>query len=587
MRGVMFSIPLINNNTGFRKHLLTLAVVLTIIVVLSSPVAGARDVNVAVTDLKPSLFTDTQGKPTGFFVDLIEDMAGQEDWHVTWVRGTLTESWKRLADGEIDLMPGVTVTQERLAVYDFSNESAFSVWLQVYARPGAGINTILDLDGKTIATVSGSSSDTGFRDYAHKFGVNATYLPQDTPIETFAAVAGGEADALVVYNTAGHEDAKTYGLVETPVMFNPSQFVFAVPKGKNQDLLKIIDRYIAKGKTSPSSTYSRSMQKWFGVQAGDIIPSWLWWGLGGIGGFACLFLAMSFLLRREVRRKTAELASQNEELQAEVASRTHAEAELVQKNEELQAAYEQLKGKDRELGENYQELMRSEKALIQARKKLNLLNTLTFQDIQNAFFILAGYIQLSKEAAGCIEEAQKHLKKGENVLQSVEGALSFAEKYQNLGISQPRWQDVVYVLVSAVSHLDFSGISRKVTMPDIEIYADPLLEDVFLALMEKIISPDAGVSTITLRCRKNDGSITIIIEADGTGIPPEEKEKLFTREHAGKGGTSLFLAREILSITDISLDETGTAGTGICFEITVPDGEVRVKVTEEEPDTRG
>jgi hypothetical protein len=44
----------------------------------------------------------------------------------------------------------------------------------------------------------------------------------------------------------------------------------------------------------------------------------------------------------------------------------------------------------------------------------------------------------------------------------------------------------------------------------------------------------------------------------------------------GKNGTSLFLAREILSITDISLEETGEAGTGIRFEITIPESEFRI-----------
>jgi len=38
----------------------------------------------------------------------------------------------------------------------------------------------------------------------------------------------------------------------------------------------------------------------------------------------------------------------------------------------------------------------------------------------------------------------------------------------------------------------------------------------------------------------------------------------------GKSGTSLFLAREILSITEIALEETGEPGTGIRFEIAVP-----------------
>ena len=133
---------------------------------------------------------------------------------------------------------------------------------------------------------------------------------------------------------------------------------------------------------------------------------------------------MSYLLRREVRRKTAELARQNEE--------------LVRKNEELRAAYDQLTAMDEELKDNFYQLRKSESALIQARKKLNLLHTLISQDIRNAFFNLAGFIQISKESES-FDEAKIIFEKEEKILQSVQDNLSFSEKYQNLGINQPRW----------------------------------------------------------------------------------------------------------------------------------------------------
>jgi ABC-type amino acid transport substrate-binding protein len=576
----MLHLSLPENRKSLLQRGFLLASILILIAVSCHPAVAARDVTVALTDLKTTLFTDEQGKPAGFFVDLIADMASKEDWNVIWVRGSLSESWNRLASGEIDLLPGVTRNPEREIVYDFSNESALSVWSQVYARPGSGISTILDLDGKKISAMKGAASGIGFRDYAQKFNVNVTFLEKETPDEIFAAVANGEADALVVYNTAGQESARTYGLANTPVMFDPTQFGFAVQKGRNQDLLVVVDKYLAEGKDSSSSVYNQAMQRWFGIRAGSIIPAWLFWGLIGVASLAALFVIMSLILRHEVRRKTAELARQNEELQYEVTRRRQAEEEMVRINEKLQTAYDQLTVKEGELQKNFQMLRKSEKALMQARKKLSLLNTLTFQDMQNAFYILAGYLQLSK-VTGCSEKSQIHLASGEQVLQSVQSSLAFAEKYQNLGISQPRWHDIKIVLLNAISHLDFSRISRSVNMPDVEIFADPLLEDAFFALMETIVLQGDSVTRISLRCRKNTGSITILIESDGPGIPTAEKDAVFTWEHRGKGRSSLYLAREILSITEISLQETGEPGNGICFEITVPEGEYRISAAQE------
>ena len=564
-----------NNKKASLQRVFILLGVLCIIAACCCPASAARDVSVAMTDLRPTLFTDEEGKPAGFFVDLIEELAINKGWNVIWVRGTLSESWDRLTRGDIDLMAGVTVTPERLKLYDFTNESVLSIWSQVYARPDSGINTILDLEDKQVAMVRGASSGIGFMDYAEKFGVTAIYLEKDTPDENLAAVATREADALVMYNSAGQEEIKEYGLTTTPVMFNPAQFGFAVLKGKNQDLLRAIDPYIAEGKNNPSSTYSRSMERWYGITAEEIVPLWLWWGVIGALCFAGLFVIMSYLLRREVRRKTAELASQNEELVSEIENRARAEKELVLKNEELRAAYDQLAAMDDELRENYHALKKSEKALIQARKKLNLLNRLTKQDIRNAFFTLSGFIQIAKESES-LDEATVFLEKEEEVLQSVQESIAFSEKYQNLGINPPRWQNIVYVLISAVSHLDLSRINRTIDLPDIEIFADPLLEDVFLALMDTIDRQGSQVSRIGLSCRKNSESITILVESDGPGVPAEEKEQIFRWERMGKSGTSLFLAREILSITDMSLEETGEPGKGIQFEITVPDGEYRM-----------
>ena len=105
-----------------RAFLLAAAVLL--ISLLVSPAIAARDVKVAITELKPSLYTNEQGEPDGFFVDVIEEIAQKEGWNVIWISGPVSRSWERLSAGEIDLMPAVTSTPERQKFYDFSKESA-------------------------------------------------------------------------------------------------------------------------------------------------------------------------------------------------------------------------------------------------------------------------------------------------------------------------------------------------------------------------------------------------------------------------------------------------------------------------------
>ena len=67
----------------------------------------------------------------------------------------------------------------------------------------------------------------------------------------------------------------------------------------------------------------------------------------------------------------------------------------------------------------------------------------------------------------------------------------------------------------------------------------------------------------------------IRIEDDGIGIPVHDKELIFERGFGKNTGLGLFLSREILSITNISIREVGEFQHGARFEINVPQGVYR------------
>jgi signal transduction histidine kinase len=73
--------------------------------------------------------------------------------------------------------------------------------------------------------------------------------------------------------------------------------------------------------------------------------------------------------------------------------------------------------------------------------------------------------------------------------------------------------------------------------------------------------------------------LVLICEDDGVGVVADEKERIFERDFGKNTGLGLFLSREILSITGISIVETGEPGTGARFEITVPKGMYRFTST--------
>jgi signal transduction histidine kinase len=69
----------------------------------------------------------------------------------------------------------------------------------------------------------------------------------------------------------------------------------------------------------------------------------------------------------------------------------------------------------------------------------------------------------------------------------------------------------------------------------------------------------------------------LVVEDNGTGVPDKEKERIFRREYFKHTGFGLFLGREILAITNLTIRETGTPGKGARFEIFIPRGSYRFR----------
>ena len=213
-------------------------------------------------------------------------------------------------------------------------------------------------------------------------------------------------------------------------------------------------------------------------------------------------------------------------------------------------------------------------ALEQSRKKLNLLNTVTFQDIQGAAFSLAGFHELMMK--NLTDEGPKSfLEKEVPSIRKIIDSLNFARNYQDMGINPPKWQNVHQTFLFAISHLDFLSLSRNICLDDLEIYADPLLEKIFYNLMENVLVHGERATGVHLHFSERPDGLMLFIEDNGIGIPREEKDMIFDRGHGKNRGLGLFLVREILSITGISIKETGIYGTGARFEMLVPGGVYR------------
>jgi len=222
------------------------------------------------------------------------------------------------------------------------------------------------------------------------------------------------------------------------------------------------------------------------------------------------------------------------------------------------------------------ELIIAKESLALASRKLNLLSSITCHDIFNQLFALRGYFELSHGMLFDPQALQELLQKEIKITANIEHEIAFMRNYQEMGVKSAAWQNVKEDIDRAIAALPMRNIKVVTDRPDLEVYADPLLEKVFYILVENALRYGGNrMKNIRFLSEESDANLTILCEDDGSGISSEDKKRLFERGFGRNGGLGLFLSREILGITGITIKETGTFGKGARFEITVPKGAYR------------
>lgn len=308
-------------------------------VLVCAPAAGAAnplEIRVGVYENPPKIFTDDQGKVSGFWADIVAYIAQQEDWQVEYVPGSWTECLERLENGEIDMMPDVAYTAERSQTYVFPEESVYTSWSMVYVREGSTIQSLLDLEGKTVAVLKGSvnvEGPNGIKELLTAFNVACSFVEAGSYTEVFALVSGGDADAGVVSKDHGYRYSAEFDLLETPIIFQPSQLYFAFPKGAGltPSLVEAVDRHVGDLKGRADSVYYQSLQRWFTQEpvSEPFIPRWVSLTVLGVAVVALLLAAGSLVLSRQVTARTRELT-------LEIGRRKEAEQALAKSHEHLE-----------------------------------------------------------------------------------------------------------------------------------------------------------------------------------------------------------------------------------------------------------
>jgi two-component sensor histidine kinase/ABC-type amino acid transport substrate-binding protein len=301
--------------------------------------AASRIVRVGVFPAAPLVFIN-DGKPDGLFINIIEHFAIALNWKIQYVEDTWDNLLIRLKTGDIDLLPAVGFNNARTANYDFTRNPVFIDSGVLYASPNITLHTIFNLQGKRVAAVKGSLFTKGFIDYVSSFGVTCNMVyTKDNPA-VMKAIEEGTVDAGVCIYSLGSVLSKNYKIEITPISFSPVALEFAVPKGKNADIVTGIDQLLSPMIADKKSIYNQLFKKWTNPPVSKEIPSWIVWVTSGIIFIGLILGIHNIILKKQVAVKTKNLL---EEITERITAEEKLKLTLSEKETLLRELYHRTK----------------------------------------------------------------------------------------------------------------------------------------------------------------------------------------------------------------------------------------------------
>ena len=149
-----------------------------------------------------------------------------------------------------------------------------------------------------------------------------------------------------------------------------------------------------------------------------------------------------------------------------------------------------------------------------------------------------------------------------HIADTIANLVNFTSDYEEMGLNAPAWQHVHTVIGNVIALLPMRDIRVDAGDPALEVFADPLLERVFYNLIDNALR-HGGDRMTAIRISSHPGGegLGLVFEDDGAGIADQDKIHLFEKGFGKNTGLGLFLSREILGITGITITENGEPGT--------------------------
>ncbi|MBX5475755.1 MAG: transporter substrate-binding domain-containing protein [Clostridia bacterium] len=165
-----------------------------------------------------------------------------------------------LDSGDIDMVAATfTITEERKKIVDFS-PVYYSDGIQLLVMKDSGIQSLKDMDGKTIGVSKGADTGQRLKDKAQELGITVNTAEYETYPEILTALEAGRVQAMAtdgsILKTYQAQDPNT---VLLPDKYSEEPYGIATKKG-NDDLRDLVADVINEMKQS--GELQKLYEKW-------------------------------------------------------------------------------------------------------------------------------------------------------------------------------------------------------------------------------------------------------------------------------------------------------------------------------------
>ena len=190
--------------TLMRKSVCAMLCLLLLLSVVLPVKAAAETAPVKV--VRVGSFEDTfnycneKGARKGYGYELLETLSGYTGWQFEYVTCDWSDCFEKLENGEIDIMGGISYTEDRAEEMLFSDEPMGEEKYYLYAdlsRTDTSASNFKTLDGKKIGVVMGTEPEVMLTEWEEKYGIKTQHVNISNNEDVKQKLANHEIDCFV------------------------------------------------------------------------------------------------------------------------------------------------------------------------------------------------------------------------------------------------------------------------------------------------------------------------------------------------------------------------------------------------------